>query len=91
MLGHHWPASETLNGVSLAVRRWPANSGIWVLLSPHQKKTLSKLDPSDKTVWIRTCRELGFAIDVNWDSSFEYPRHTFGLEKKKLFWLRTLN
>ena len=32
IVGHHRLASETpLNGVSLAGRCWPANSGIWIL------------------------------------------------------------
>ena len=28
------PAKHHLNGVSLAGRRWPTNSGIWILLPP---------------------------------------------------------
>ena len=39
-------AKRHLNGVSLAGRRWPANSGIWIIPRPSnlKKKTLSRLD-----------------------------------------------
>ena len=45
------PAKRHLNGVSLAGRWLPANSGIWI--PPHQAKNPSKLDPSAKTSWMR--------------------------------------
>ena len=42
MLGHHRHASESpLNGVSLAGRWWPVYSCGWILLSPHQLKSVN--------------------------------------------------
>ena len=51
------PEKRHLNGVSLADRRCPAYRSIWILSSTikTKQKTLSKLDPSDKTFWIRAC------------------------------------
>ena len=55
MLGHHRPASET-------PLKWPANSGVWILLpliklkkKNKKKNGVSKLAPSDKTFWIHVC------------------------------------
>ena len=49
------PAIRHLNGVLLAVRRWPTNSGIWILppLIKLKKKHCQSWTPSDKTFWIR--------------------------------------
>ena len=54
MLGHHRPASE---GVSLAGRWWPANSGIWILplfIKLKKKNRCQSWTTSEKTFWIRT-------------------------------------
>ena len=53
------PAKRHLNGVTLACQWWPAYSGIWILSClVIQKKALSKMDPSDKSFWIRACELL---------------------------------
>ena len=55
MLGHHWHASETpFKWLLLAVRLWPAYSGIWIGLDPlsPKKKPCHSWIPSDKTFWI---------------------------------------
>ena len=44
------PAKRHLNGVSPTGRWWPANGSILILSSTKFK---NKLDPSDKTFWIR--------------------------------------
>ena len=53
------PVKRHLNGVLLAGRWWPANSGILILppiIKLNKKKTFLKdLPYSDKTFWIRSC------------------------------------
>ena len=77
MLGHHRQASE-INGVSQAVRRWPADSVTWIpLLSStkkgkRKKKCFQSWNPSDKTFWIRACN---LYLKINEMSSLICMRH----------------
>ena len=71
MLDHHRHASKTpFNGVLLAGRGWPTNSGIWIfppLIDKKQNITCLSWTPSDKTFWIRTC-----SMSDNFQDSFKF-------------------
>ena len=58
--------------LSLVDRRWPAYSSIRLDPLPPRQKTLSKLDPSDNTFWIRACISTVHLHDLNRSISVFY-------------------